>query len=213
MRVRPWLALFGASLLWLLVPSSSHAEQRSPFRAWLEGGASFDRAEHVLGNRAGYALAGGIELGRRFGLVLSAGYEHYGGTVDPYLANTGQSGPIPPTVRIEGDVPKSVVTGSLGLRYAVPVGPVDGFVVGSLGGATVIRRAVRWVDPSTGAVVAGGDTRQSSVPLVELGAGLRTRRGTHLDWTLGVRLRSWSQVMEAGEEGSSVQVSIGVTTP
>lgn len=213
MRFRLGPALFGVVLAGLLLPSAPRAESTSPLRFRLEAGPSFDRTRHVLGHRNGYALTGGVELGRRFGVFVTAGYEHYGGAVAPYLMGTGQSGPIPPIVRVEGDVTKHVFTGSLGLRYGAPLGALDAFVEVALGDATVMRRRERWVDPSTGAVVSGGDTYSSSVPDGEFGFGLRTRSGKHVDWTLGVKFHGWAQMMEAGEEGNSMQVSFGVVTP
>src|SRR6185503_6335311 len=125
----------------------------------------------------GYSCGGGGGFGRRFGLGLTGGYERYGCAIEPYLMPTGQSGTIPPTVRIEGDVPKSVTAGSFGLRYGMPVGVLDGFLVSTVGAANVAWRGARWVDPSTGAVVIGGGMYRSPAFILELGAGLRTRRG------------------------------------
>ena len=83
----------------LFVAGSAYAESLPGVRFHVEAGPSFDQSESSLHDRAGYALAGGIELGRKLALVVTGGYERYGGEVEPYLANTGQSGPIPPTVR------------------------------------------------------------------------------------------------------------------
>ncbi len=207
MRVIPWPVLFTVALMALVGASPSHAESRSSPRFWLEAGPSFDRTAHVLGDRNGYAFAGGIEMGRKFGAMLSVGHERYSGEIAPYLLQTGQ---VPPTVRIEGDVAKAAYTASVGLRFSVPLGVLDGFVEGAFGSFTIMQRSVRWVDPTTGVSVAGGDVRGSSSVLSEIGIGLRTRRNARFDWTLGMRLRQHAQF--EGESGKSVQLRFGVVT-
>src|SRR6267154_2877436 len=146
MRLGLWPILLSGAISWLIVPSPVNAEGRSPFRFRLEAGPSFDRSEKMYGDRTGYAFAGGCELGRKLGLIVSIGYERYGGKITPHLVQPGQGG-LPPTVSVEGDASMAAISSGLGLRFGAPLGALDGFVEGTVGGFTTRRRGERWVDP------------------------------------------------------------------
>lgn len=188
---------------------SNGAPERSA-RLFIEAGPSFDNTTSITGPRTGYAIAGGLEAGRTFGLILSAGFEHYPGENEPFLIDN--FGGQPPTLRVEGGGNKTVLTGTVGVRLGLPLDRVEPFGEAALGLIDYARRSPRYVHPETGAVIYPGGTSDESALLAELGLGVRTRRAPRHGWTVGVRWRNHSQLFE-GQSGSSVQIRVGIVTP
>ena len=91
-----------------------------------------------------------------------------------------------------------------------PAGPLEGSVDVSLGGYNLFRRTPTYTDPTTGSIYAESGTSSSSVPGGELGFSLRTHRGQMFDGFIGLRLRGYSQVGEAGASGSTLQARLGI---
>jgi hypothetical protein len=205
MRARPSGILVA---LVLLATPPALASAAPPVRGWLEVGPSFDRQGSADHHGSGLGLAAGIELGRRWGLVASAGYEHYTGHVGPYLQDRG--GQVPPTVIVEGDTGQTAWTGSLGLRWSLPAGPVEANLEAGIGGYNVFRHRPGFTDPGTGAVIFSGGTAGNSAPMGEFGFTLRTHRDRLFDGYVGLRLRGYSQIGEAIISGSTLQVRLGV---
>jgi len=192
----------------LLASSPALGATSPPVRGWLEVGPSFDRQAGHEHDRTGWGLGAGIELGRRWGLVASVGYERYAGHVGPYLQDRGSQ--VPPTAIVEGDTDAFAWIGSLGLRWSVAVGPVDANLEFGVGRYTLFRKSPVYTDPGTGAVIFTSQTTSRSAPVGEFGFTLRTHRGRLLDGYAGLRTRGYSQVGEAGFSGSTLQVRIGV---
>ena len=192
----------------VLAAPSARAATLPPVRAWFEAGATFDRRGNGDHSKSGPAFAGGIEFGRRWGLLVGVGYEYYSGHVGPYLQSLGSQ--VPAAVIVEGDTRMTAWTGSLGLRFSFPAGPLEGNVDGSLGGYNLFWRTPTYTDPTTGSIYAESGTSRSSAPMGELGFTLRTHRGQMFDGFIGVRLRGYSQIYEAGASGSTLQARLGI---
>lgn len=148
-------------------------------------------------------------LGRVVSATFELGFEHYPLAREPQLVTSyylQQS-----IVLVEGGGGKVQVSELLGLRIAFPGNRVEPFVEAGAGMVTLSRPYPRLVEPGTGAVVAPGGASHLSAAAAEFGAGLRTRRPAGCNWTLAVRWRRWSQIVE-GDQGGSFQLRLGVVT-
>jgi hypothetical protein len=190
---------------------TAHARDGSrSARVSIEAGPTFDQTEFRYNGVNGYAVGAGVEFGRSIAFTLAAGFEHYPGARTS--SDVPWSGTPSGYARVEGGGNKTVLTGAIGARVGLPIGSVEPFVDFGIGLTSLARRGVRYVDRSTGQTLASTDPTGQSAALAEAGAGLRTRRASGYDWTLGVRVRAYSQLFE-GENGGSVQVRLGIVTP
>jgi hypothetical protein len=180
-------------------------------RVWIEAGPSFDRTSYRSNAAEGFAIAGGADVGRTFALTLRSEVEHYsrpGSWSNVVMAGVGG----PDTLRMEGGGNKTVLTFAAGFRITIPASVrFEPFLEGALGFSSTSYDSRRWVDANTGAVVYPSQRTEWSGWLGEAGFGIRTRRTTRFDWTLGARWRGYSQLFE-GSSGASAQVMLGVMT-
>lgn len=177
-------------------------------RLWIEAGPSFDQDRQRTNNPNGYALAGGVDLGRTFALTLGAGAEHYPLAGESRLVTSAGVGG-PQTLRREGGGNKRVLCVMAGLRVAPRRERFEPFFEAGLGHASVAEDLPRYVDPATGAVVYPASRFDWSGFTGELGMGIRTRRQKSYDAMLGVRWRAYTQFFE-GSSGASFQARAGV---
>ena len=197
-----------AVIVLVLAAPTARAASLPPVRAWLEAGATFDREGSDLHDESGPAFAVGFEVGRRWGLLVTVGYEHYDGHVGPYQESFGSQ--YPPNMIVEGDTPMTAWIVSAGLRVSIPAGPLECSVDASLGGYNLFQHRPSYTDPATGAIVIPSETSSDGVPMGEFGLTLRTHRGQSFDGFFGVRFRGYSQVGEAGAAGSTAQARVGI---
>jgi hypothetical protein len=182
-------------------------------RLWIEAGPSFDRAGNWRNSATGYALGGGVHIGRGFALTLGAGFEHYPGTKPPELVPNSVFDTPSPTLSLEGGGNKKVVTGAIGIRVFLNRGPGGVFAEAALGDAVIDGENPRTVDPTTGATLVASGPMNDSMLLREFGAGYLTHRSSRYDWMLGVRIRRYSGLFQDYRHGGSVQVRLGLVTP
>lgn len=196
-----------ALLLGAAAPAAAEEPVRWP-RLWIEAGPSFDRDASDADDPNGYALAGGIDIGRAFAFTMQAAFEHYPGSGDPELVSlVTPSGPV--TLRREGGGNKVVVGFAPGLRIAIPARRCVPFVDASMGMASVASDFPQYLDPATGAVFYPSSRREWSGLLSDVGLGVWSRRRKSIDFLLGVRWRYYGQLAE-GDSGSSFLVRFGI---
>jgi hypothetical protein len=209
-RPSPVLRRVAATLALLACAACPAAaqERSSSARLWIEAGPSFDRDRQRYNNENGYALAGGIDLGRTLALMVGAAAEHYplaGESHQVTIAGVGG----PDTLRLEGGGNKRVLCVMAGLRLTIPQERLQPVFEVGVGAASVAADRPRYVDPSTGAVVYPSGRSEWSGALGELGLGIRTHRQKLYDWSLGVRWRTYTQLFE-GSSGGSFQARVGM---
>lgn len=184
---------------------------RRNVRFWAETGPSYDLSTHHPHShrRGGYALGGGIELGRAVSFTINAGFEHYPFVREPYPVIDYSLEPN--ALRAEGGSGKTVAAFSIGARVRLPGERVEPFIDVGIGEASFAYREPSYVDPATGAIVWRGSRVHDSGTLAELGLGVRSRRSHGLDWTAGIRWRTYVRLFE-GPSGSSLQARVGIAT-
>jgi hypothetical protein len=210
MNTRWILVLAGWAVVSAVAPAAAAAAEDRPraLRPWLQAGVSKDREDFRLNDEDGWAIAGGIDLGRTFALVIGLGFEQYPDPVAPRtIVMAGVGGPD--TLRVEAVGGKTVFTLSCGGRLAIRGGRFEPYALAALGLAEVSEDHPRYVDPATGATVYPSSSNAWSGFLGEAGAGLRTHLGRRFDWLIDARWRVYTQGFE-GDSGSSFQANAGV---
>lgn len=209
-RGRRLAALAALASLALFPPPTAGQDKPAGARLWVEAGPSVDRTHTRTNSSNGYALAGGVDIGRTVALTLGAAVEHYpheGPATSAVIA--GPSGPD--TLRVEGGGNKIVTSLSAGVRVAMSGKRLEPIVEASLGFASVAHDTPRYVDPVTGAVVFPSGRYEWSGVMGQLGLGVQTHSGKRVDALLEVRWRGATSGPE-GSSTSSIQLLLGVTT-